>query len=292
MKRLSISIISAILITFMGCEKSIIVDLGPTESQLSVECILVPNRLPKLYLGMTVDYFDTTASHTNIFVDDAIVTLTSSQGIDTLGISSEYNPFYCREDFFYLGTTVISQGLHYHLTIDHGGRTYEADTDMNVAVIEIDSVGFVPNFSDIYGEHEGIVVNFTDNPASTNYYRYFMERVLDVDHEDIVDCATEPFNAVEIGRTVFFDTNIGGASLTIVIEPVFKHAEGDSALVFLQTLDAASARFFDDLDQQKNSKLNPFIEPVFITSNIANAFGIFGASNISTPINFIYPAER
>jgi len=74
-----------------------------------------------------------------------------------------------------------------------------------------------------------------------------------------------------------------------VIEPAFKHQQGDSARVVLQTLDATSGRFFDDLDRQKNAKVNPFIEPVFITSNIPDCFGTFGACNYSKPVDLIFP---
>lgn len=276
-------------VTINGCEKNIVLPLHDYKSQLSVECILEPNKVPVLYLGKTVSYFDTLNTNTDLFVDNALVIISTSNSRDTLQVTAKYNYYRCQQEFFYQGAISVVQGQAYHLRIEHNGTVYEADTETNVSPVQIDSVSFVANFSDLYGEHEGVVVTFTDLPNEQNSYRYRMDRVLTKSKKDILNCANGPYAATEVGRSVYFDTNVDGGSLTIIIEPAFKHQTGDTANIYLQTLDAASARFFDDLDRQKSAKINPFIEPVFVSSNIPGAFGIFGACNYSNSKKFIYP---
>lgn len=289
MKQLLFTILILAAFLFNSCEKNIIIEPHPFQSKLSIECILEPGMVPKLFLGKTVGYFDTKHTSKDLFVNDAIVTLTNGTGIDTLVASHKFNFFRCTDEYFYLGSQQVVQGQKYHLKIIYNSNTYESDTETNVLPAKIDSVTYIQNFADFYGEHEGVVVTFYDIPNVKNNYRYRMDRVLDSSSTDIPNCATGPYPATELGRSIFFDSNIDGAKMEIVIEPAFKHSAGDVAQIYLQTLDEASARFFDDLDKQKSSKLNPFIEPVFITSNIPGAFGIFGACNNSEPVKFIFP---
>ena len=289
MKTLFIALTVFILLIISGCEKNIVLPLHNYKSQLAVECLLEPHKVPVLYLGKTVSYFDTLITNQDLFVDNALVVISSAATKDTLKVMHKYNFYLCQQEYFYQGSIPVVQGSAYHLKIEYNGAVYEADTKTNVPAVQIDSVSYVANFSDLYGQHEGVVVRFTDLPNQRNYYRYRMDRVLTKSKKCIPNCATGPYAATELGRSVYFDANVDGASLTIVMEPAFKHNKGDTAQIYLQTLDAASARFFDDLDRQKSAKINPFIEPVFITSNIPNAFGIFGACNYSKPVKFIYP---
>jgi Domain of unknown function (DUF4249) len=278
-----------ILLITNACEQNIVLPIHDYKAQLSVECILEPGNVPILYLGNTVSYFDTLNTSRDLFVDNAIIIISTSTTKDTLKTHNKYNYYTCQEEFFYQGAIPIVQGQFYHLKIEHNGTIYEADTETNVQAVEIDSISYVENFSDFYGEHEGVVITFTDNFGAQNYYRYRMDRVLTQSQKDILNCSSGSYAATEVGRSVYFDTNVDGTSLTIIIEPAFKHQAGDTAQIYLQTLDAPTARFFDDLDKQKSAKLNPFIEPIFITSNFSSAFGIFGASNYSKAVKFTYP---
>jgi len=289
MKSILNFLIVFVLLIINGCEKNIVLPFHDYQSQLSVECILEPKKVPVLFLGKTVSYFDTLNTSLDLFVDNALVIISASYGRDTLQVASKFNYYRCQQEYFYQGVIPIVQGQAYHLRIEYNGNIYKADTKTNVSAVEVDSISYIANFSDLYGEHEGVVVTFTDLKNKRNYYRYRMDRILKVSQQDISDCATGPYAATEIGRSVYFDTSVDRAKLTMVIEPAFKHETGDTALVYLQTLNTASARFFDDLDRQKSAKINPFIEPVFITSNIPGVFGIFGACNYSKPVKFTYP---
>ncbi|NHZ84336.1 MAG: DUF4249 family protein [Planctomycetia bacterium] len=292
MNYIKILLFTIIVVLLTNCEKTITINLNTYETQLSVECILKPNETPQLSLSNTVAYFDTLVANQDIFVDNAIVTISNAQKVDTLKVMNIFNYYLCQDEYYYQGSIPIQQGDSYHLRIEHEGNLYEADAVMNVPAVQIDSVSFVNSFKDLFGEHEGVVVSFTDLPNQENYYRYQMNRMLNFSMDTLLTCANGPYSASEIGRSIFSDRNIDGAKLTIVIEPVYDHVEGDSALIFIQSLDSNAARFYDDLDRQKNSKVNPFIEPVFIRSNIPGAFGIFASSNYSQPFEFVYPKEQ
>ncbi|MBK8507020.1 MAG: hypothetical protein IPL46_35515 [Saprospiraceae bacterium] len=76
------------------------------------------------------------------------------------------------------------------------------------------------------------------------------------------------------------------------IEVSFEYEEGDSALIYLQSLDGRSAAFYNNLDKQLQSILNPFVEPVFLHSTIEGVLGVFGSAVRSNPVVFVYPQDN
>jgi len=80
--------------------------------------------------------------------------------------------------------------------------------------------------------------------------------------------------------------------MKMLIEVSFEYKEGDTAWIFLQSLDPASAEYFQDADKQLQSVLNPFVEPEFIGSQIDGAFGVFGSAVLSDSNLFIYPMDN
>ncbi|MCB0687427.1 MAG: hypothetical protein KDC53_12920, partial [Saprospiraceae bacterium] len=76
------------------------------------------------------------------------------------------------------------------------------------------------------------------------------------------------------------------------IEVAFEYEQGDSATIYLQSLDKNAAIFYDELDKQLQSILNPFVEPVFLHSTIEGALGVFGSAVRSNPVQFIYPQDN
>ena len=91
------------------------------------------------------------------------------------------------------------------------------------------------------------------------------------------------------GRSVYQDDATHGQEMSIVIEPATKHARGDVGTIRPQTLDPASACFFDQLDRQKLALPTPFVEPMFLKTEIPGAIGVFGAVNQSAPVLFTFP---
>ncbi|HEX9649208.1 MAG TPA: hypothetical protein VGA21_01495, partial [Cyclobacteriaceae bacterium] len=133
-----------------------------------------------------------------------------------------------------------------------------------------------------------------------DFYRYQMNRMIDrnTHHVDVLevivnDCVAEGelFRVTDLGRSVFNDENVDGLKLQLFIEVAFEYVKGDSAWVFLQSLDKNAATFYRELDEQLLARYNPFVEPVFIKSKIGDAIGVFGSAVRSDSILLIYPVS-
>ena len=194
---------------------------------------------------------------------------------------------------------VIKENVEYTLTVIVQGQTFTATTVTNVSAVTIDSVSYTPDFTDIYGGHEGVIVDFVDLPGQPNQYRFQMDRPLDNKHETVDDfeysstCMAdgETYVVEELGRFVYFDTNFDGAPVRFVVEPPYTNRKGDPGVVYIQSLNRDVAEFYDVLDRQRESNINPFIEPVFLDSKIGGAIGVFGAINRSVGFDFVFPQD-
>ena len=292
-----ISFITAILIIFsfiISCEKTITIKPQPYESKLSIQCLLTPKTYPKLYLFKTLPYFDSQVSYKDLVIRGANAKITSNLGTDILVLDSALNKFYCKYDYFYKGTQLTQANTAYTLSIDINGKTYTAETTINQAKINLDSVTYIEQFQDVYGEHEGIISNFVDEPNMENYYRFEMHRMVDsstVDANHIPSCSDNEFIPItEIGRTIYSSENQDGLPMSFVIEPAYKHKQGDTAYVFLQTCDKNMFDFYSKLDEQRLAQANPFAEPIFINPNqFTDAVGVFGSYTLSDSVLFVFP---
>lgn len=84
--------------------------------------------------------------------------------------------------------------------------------------------------------------------------------------------------------------NIIDHSLSFVFEPTYKHTSNDTVYIKLQSCDKNMLEFYNQLDKQKLSQFNPFVEPVFIKSGqFNNAIGVFGSYVLSDSVVFVYP---
>lgn len=290
----SIIIFVLSLVLFTACEKTISITPPQYDSRISIQCMLTPDSLPKLYLGKSVPYFDYAVLPKDLFLADGFVTISSVNGIDTLRPDSLFNDFTCRLDYFYVGKIRTKQNVKYDLKVVVKGQTFVAVTTTNQSKAQLESVGYTKAFNDIYGEHEGVILNIKDIPNEENYYRYTMTRSIDSSTYDNLGrnskCSNGRFfTVVEIGRTAFDDTSQDGQALVFTIEPAFKHKQGDKGIIRVQTLDRNAAAFFNLIDKQKLAQSNPFVEPVFLKTQIEGCIGIFGSYNVSDSKNFEYP---
>ena len=91
----------------------------------------------------------------------------------------------CKYTYFYRGKIAAERNKTYTLEIIDGGKTYTATTTTSLTPVTIDKVSYTPAFKDLYGEHEGVITYFTDNPSEENYYRFEMTRKADVNSRDV-----------------------------------------------------------------------------------------------------------
>jgi len=248
-------------------------------------------------------FFDQSVTPQEIFARGAFVTIEGTEGTQSLAADSIFDKFRCRWVPFYSGQIPSQLGNSYQLTVTFEGETYTASTTIDQPKVNMDTVEYVAEFFDIYGGHDGVIITFHDAPGTGNFYRYQMDRLIDKNprHVDVLEvientCAQEGelFPVSDIGRSVFSDFDdetIDGEELRLFIEVAFEYQKGDTGWVYLQSLDRASAEFYRDLDEQLLARENPFVEPVFIETQIEGAIGVFGSAVFSDPWLFIYPVS-
>lgn len=290
-------IASALACMGISCvEKTIDVKPLAYQAKPVIECMITPGQKPRLYLSTSVAYFDQKINRKDLNIKGAEVTVRSALGTDVLREDSAFNLFTCQYDYFYQGDTPIEKNVAYTLTIRAMGGVFTAQTTTDLSAVTITSVGYTSQFNDIYGEHEGVVVDFDDIPGQENFYRYQMNRMIDSTitygsanaHSVCTDGSL--FHIIEIGRSAYNDRNQNGLPMEIVVEPAYKHAADQVAYVLIQAIDRNAGEFYDALDRQKLALLNPFVEPVFLSSGqFKDAIGIFGSYVLSDSVKFVYP---
>ncbi|MCB0666232.1 MAG: DUF4249 family protein [Saprospiraceae bacterium] len=303
MNRIIVLIILQSFWVVNGCQKEISfenikIDYSP---QLFVEGILYPGTKPQIYVSNSLPFNHEKVTPQEIFVPDADLILSSSTYSERLVPDSTFDKFRCRWVPYYRGDITILFGEEYHLEINYGDDTYHANTMIDQPAVEIKDVQYTPEFYDIYGGHDGVIIKLNDPEGIKNYYRFQMDRRIDKSrmHAHVLDvlindCAGEDelFTVTDLGRTIYRDEHLDGREITMYIEVAYEYEKGDSAKIFLQTMDRKSAIFYDELDRQLQSILNPFVEPVFIHSTIDGIIGVFGSAVRSQPFSFVYPQDN
>ncbi len=284
------------LIGFNSCQKDIVVKGLPYDSKPIIECMITPGALPKLFLNRSVAFFDPRVYNSALVIRNAFVTIQNDFGTDTLELDSIKNLFTCEYEFYYLGHQMIVENSDYQLDINTEGKSYHAETNTALSKTTITSTDYTPKFQDIYGEHEGVIVEFNDIAGEPNNYRYQMDRLIDSSvtygeaHVYSLCTFGSFFNVKEVGRAVYTDTNQDGLTQRIVVEPGFKHKAGAEGYILIQTIDDNAAKFYDELDKQKLGIYNPFVEPVFLHPiQFEDAIGVFGAYVFSDSVLYVYP---
>jgi hypothetical protein len=301
MKPQKLSSIFILMLVVAACEREI--NINPSTGftgDIFIEGILYPGEFPRVFISRSPGFFEPDATPQELFGRGAVVTITGSMGQEILAADSTFDKFRCRWVPFYAGNTPAIYGEAYDLTVIYQGKSYSASTTINQPKPIIDTVEYVGEFFDIYGGHDGVIITFTDSPGSGDFYRYQMNRMIDrnTHHVDVLevivnDCVAEGelFRVTDLGRSVFNDENVDGLKLQLFIEVAFEYVKGDSAWVFLQSLDKNAATFYRELDEQLLARYNPFVEPVFIKSKIGDAIGVFGSAVRSDSILLIYPVS-
>lgn len=290
------------LFMWMACEKDIQIELPvDLEGTVVIEGLLYPGAEPRIYISKSVPFFDPNVTPQEVFARGARVSITSSGETEVLVADSTFDKFRCRWVPFYRGSRVSKFGMTYTLEVQFEGKTYTANTTINQTKSMIEEVIYTPEFTDIYGGHDGVNVRIQDPAGSDNFYRFQMNRYIDRDnahaHElDGVprDCTDdEEFWITDLGRTIYNDIGNDGRTMDLLAEVSFEYNKGDSTWVIIQSLDERSAAFYQELDDQLISILNPFVEPVFIKSQIeGGALGVFGSAVLSDSVLFIYPQDN
>jgi hypothetical protein len=281
-----------------SCQKEVMLNQLPYDSKVSIECLITPYQVPILYLNKTVPYLTGDAFNSTFFIRNAEVKIISSNGTINFVQDSVFSYLQCDYIYWYKGNSTIVNNTNYTLNIIVEGKSYTADCKTTQPIVSIDSIGYVKVFKDLYGEHEGVVLHYTDPASEGEFYRYDMKRTIDSSNYkyNLATSGKSPcindlkVIAHEIGRTIYSDQNSNGQNSIITFEPAYKHELGDTTYIQLQTMDKNVFDYYDQLDRQKLAQFNPFVEPSYLKPTQFNdAFGCFGAYSISDSVLFVYP---
>ncbi len=297
MKKYISPVIGVIAVMLASCEKNITIPQPAYNGRVSIQSMLEKDSVPVVYFNRTVPYFDKKVTFNDLVIRNAQVIIKSSVGIDSLRLDSTYDRIYCEYDYYYKGLVPIQSDKVYTLTIRNGSDTYTATAQTNLLAPTIDSVGYTPTFEDLYGEHEGIIVYFKDVPSQTNFYRFEMTRYVDTTTKKASEVIASPclgrdsVKVRDIGRSVYSDEGLSGQTIKMVIEPAYSHKKGTSGMIYVTSFNKNAHDFFDQLDKQKQSQFNPFVEPVFLKDGQfgSKAIGYFSAKTNSVPVKFVFP---
>ncbi len=284
-----------------ACQKAVTIELPAYDPKPVIECLLMPGTVPRLYLSRSVPFFDSEVTPSLLFIPDAEVVISGGGEQETLTVDSVFDHFFCRWQPFYAGQIPTKTNTTYSLTLKTGGKTYSATTTTDVLPVEPEEVFYTNSFRDAYGEHQGVVIDFTDPQGVENNYRFHMTRQVDStvqtvdDYEYSSKCIGDGTTTiVDTGWFVYSDQNADGLLSRIIMEPSHTFKENDVAFVRLQTLDKHAAEYFDHLDKLKQASLNPFIEPVILKEfQFEGALGVFGSVNLSVEaVELVFPEDN
>ncbi|MGE0773255.1 MAG: DUF4249 domain-containing protein [Cyclobacteriaceae bacterium] len=295
------SIVWLFAIATVACQKDI--EIKPKsnyQESLFIEGILFPGEVPRIYVSRAVPFFDSEVTPQQVYARGAVVTLTHAGNNYTLAPDSTFDLFRCRWVPYYRGGIAAQQGETYTLSVTYKGQIVVASTTISQPKVNIEQIEYTPEFFDVYGGHDGVTIKLRDAPGAGNYYRFQMNRKIDNErlHAHTLDglksdCSNgEMYPITDLGRNIFSDENIDGQLMTMPVEVSFEYKEGDSTWIFMQSLDEKAARFYISLDRQLESILNPFVEPVFVETQLVGAIGVFGSAVRSDSVLFVYPQDN
>jgi Domain of unknown function (DUF4249) len=288
-KTLLIIFITAVLLN-TACKKDITINFPVDHnSKVFIEGMLYPGKTPQIFISKSNSFFSSKVTPQQVFARGATVKITNGAMVDVLVPDSTFNKFRCRWEPFYRGNIAAEYGKTYTLEVSYEGKTYTASTSINQVKPTIESIVYTPEFFDVYGGHDGVIIKITDHPGTKDYYH---AHVLDKFINTCVSGPDEKFPVRDIGRIVFTDENADGQKITMSIEVSYEYDKDDEGWVMIQSLDKNSAEFYKDLDDQLQAIYNPFVEPVFINTKIPGAIGVFGSAVLSDSVLFIYPRDN
>ncbi|MEZ5031295.1 MAG: DUF4249 domain-containing protein [Saprospiraceae bacterium] len=298
----SLLALTGLVLLVTACQKTLDITLPDNHnSQLFVEGILYVGDIPRIYLSESASFFSDKVTPQEVFVRHATVLLSEGSNTYPLQMDSTFDTFRCRWVPFYTTNIIVEKDRTYQLHIEANGRTLTGETSTALKPITITDVEYTPEFYDVFGGHDGVIIRFQDNPGEGDYYRFQMDRWIDTSryHAHALDglintCVGEDelFFVSDLGRSIFSDFAIDGAQFELYLEVSYEYQEGDTATIYMQTLDEHAANFYSDMDKQLESILNPFVEPAFLHSTVQGGLGVFGSAIRSPAVQFIYPQDN
>ena len=257
-------------------EQNVELDLPVYESQMVIECYMVPGQRFQCLITESVGYFEPYVDPSNPLgvniptVDSALVLISYSGITDTLYFGL-YPDIVNEKIYNYRSNSIVPQLYHTDFTlevIDQRGRKATAVTRIKPPV-EFDST-WTENINDFVL----LAVKFKDDePGTDNYFRRQL-------HYDQV--RSDSLLNDDVFSDELFEPD------ETIIRSAGNYVTGDRMITTLIKISFDYYDFITSFSDAINSNGNPFAVPAPVRSNIDGGLGIFAGYSISRD-TFIIP---
>lgn len=278
-----------IFLISVSCTKIIEVKLPEIEGKLVVNCLFTEGEFFKVYVGKSIAYLD---SYEENIVNNASVEIFSD------GTSVGYLPY--NQDGFYYDTNIVgSTGITYSIIIEAEGFEKVSAQDRIPEKPVISKKQFI---RDAYIDGEGdsfteIILGIEDTPDLKNYYditcyvpltfrdnKYTLQNCISNDPVFVMEDDQQYYPNYYVFTDVFFNGEIYDLQLLCLQGYMGLVPDGYHVLVIVnalsETLFTYKKRWIKHHYNQNPDLLTP-TEPVQMTTNITNGYGIFAGYNSS-----------
>ena len=261
-----------LIILITSCAQEVEIDTGEFVPRIVIEGYIENNEYPWINITNNQEFFkdinldftseEGIATLLNLFVMDAEVTVTDGTTIDTLEfmIAPEiFEGIYVWPPVKYQGSKIIGEiGKAYYMKVVHNDKVYTATTTITEPLIP-DSVWVeysMRNDKDCW-----IHVRIHDNPDEYNYYNCYSKRLgKDNYFTECLLCLWNDqfFNGLDFEATVYRGSSFTFAMDTIEsnLSDIGQYAVGDTVILKVLTMDAASFNFWQSTEQSNNPHSN------------------------------------
>ncbi|MFK7920405.1 MAG: DUF4249 family protein [Bacteroidia bacterium] len=293
-------------LAFAGCEQIIDPNDKNFEPEIFVYGLVGPGELPKIFLTETQsnqgwleqasEFGYPRGLDVTVLVNGQTQTLIEKEGLNTFynyaiqGMDTSYT-------VFYEGDMPLPDSGSYQLSLQYQGKEIKATTQIP-AMIVLDSA-----YNEVIQYEEGgyswqenvILVAFTDKVGSSEGYRvqfgysgFLRQPSFDSSGQFIGFLDTTFIKKSDFSRTIS-DQGIDGQKMEIAIVPYINMIPQTETLpdgsqrqyytvwVILETQSKALTSFQLSAEDQSSAYADPFVEPIFLKSNIEGGLGVFGA---------------
>jgi hypothetical protein len=259
-----------------GCEKTLNIQPDPQVPKLVVEAQIENGMGPIVVLSNSLNYFSEidTALLNASYVHNAKVTIAEGARTYTLKentavLTNGSRFYYYTNDQSSPATNLFGVfGKSYNLTIETGGKIYNASTTIPLLAKKTDSLWWkkAPDNKDT--TNVVLMSRVTDPPGFGNYIRYFTR----VNREDFFPGYNSVFDDQVIdGKTYEIQVDQGVSKNEMQKRSEHGYFKrGDTVTLKLCNIDKASFEFWRTWEFAYQSVGNPFSSPGKVSSNISN----------------------
>lgn len=307
MKKIILYVFLISIVTgFFSCEKEIDIAIPDRERKIIINSLFTSNQTLTVNVTKSLSIMDPVDI---IFLNDATIKLYENNTfIENLQLISNGN---------YISSHNLINAKNYRVEVERNGVTASAINYIPepIEIIDIDT-NSIRLFEYDYLQ---CIINFQDNPHEENYYMFSLDNFKTDIYEyydngilisDTVEYNNSYFQSDDIiienwlyindqSYILFADHLISGKSygLNIRVEhsnsyyyPDMSFNDTDSSYIHFNLFSVTEEyyKYFKTFSMHRDSRENPFAEPVQVFSNVENGLGVFaGFSSNSDSILFI-----